>query len=65
MVAEALPTAGAAATPAKKRQTSNDVTPGDKPAPRVKSAKTGVVTRMTLLRPAVSLSGAPMRGPAA
>lgn len=64
-MAEALPTAGAAATPAKKRQTNNDVTPGDKPAPRVKSAKTGVVKRMTLLRPAVSLSGAPMRGPAA
>lgn len=57
--------AGAAKAPAKNRHTVKLVIDCDKPAPRMNSAKIGVVIRMTTFRPAVSLKGLPIRGPAA
>lgn len=64
-MALALPIAGAAKAPAKNRQIVKLVTDCEKPAPRMKRAKMGVVTKMTTFRPAVSLKGLPISGPAA
>lgn len=65
MDAEALPTAGAAQTPAKKRQTHNETISPARADPNVKTMNPGVVTTKTILRPYVSLNGDPSIGPAA
>jgi hypothetical protein len=62
IVADALLIAGEAKTPAKNLQMINEAADCAKPAPSVNSAKIGVVTKKTALRPNVSDNGAPMGG---
>lgn len=63
----ALPTlsAGLPKQPARKRHTVKLAMDCEKPAPSVKSAKMGVHTKYTALRPKFSLHGDAMRGPKA
>lgn len=63
IVAEARLTPGLANMPAKNRQMVRPVKVWDRPEPRVKSAKVGVVRRYTVFRPKVSLKGDEMTGP--
>jgi hypothetical protein len=63
IVAEARLTPGLANIPAKNLQMVRPARLRDRPDPRVKSAKVGVVRRYTVFRPKVSLNGDEMTGP--